>query len=163
MTKAIFYIKDGVQEVGYRLYIIEKILNSNLNGTALNLPDGRIKVLLEGEKERILEFIEELKKEKLELAKNPQISTTEFDEKLVVPESMKSSQALQLEQFGKSVVYLTKMSENMEKGFNNIGSSLGGKIDALGDSLGSKIDSLGDSLGSKIDSLPERIAKAMKP
>ena len=50
MTKARFYIKDKVQEVGYRVYIIQKILNSGLNGTALNLADGRVEVRLEGEK-----------------------------------------------------------------------------------------------------------------
>jgi acylphosphatase len=38
-----------------------------LEGTARNLPDGRIEVLLEGRKKSILEFIERLKEEKLEL------------------------------------------------------------------------------------------------
>lgn len=49
MTKARFYIKDKVQEVGYRVHIMEKILHSGLNGAAINLADGRVEVRLEGE------------------------------------------------------------------------------------------------------------------
>ena len=72
MTKARFYIKDNlrVQEVGYRVHIspyracgvvgqsptMEKILNSGLNGTAINLADGRVEVRSEGEKEGIKLF-----------------------------------------------------------------------------------------------------------
>jgi acylphosphatase len=129
-----------VQDVGYRAFVVEKILNSGLNGTALNTPDGRIKVLLEGDRDRILKFVEELRKEWPELAKNPVLSAPVFDESLVVPESMHSSQALLLGQFGKGVVYLK---------------SIDGKIDALPERIT-------NGLGSKIDALPERIAKALK-
>jgi acylphosphatase len=90
-----------VQEVGYRVHIIQKILNSGLNGTALNLADGRVEVRLEGEKERIIEFYEELKKAKPELVGNLGFYDLEFNVGLNVPDSMRSSQALMLEQFSK--------------------------------------------------------------
>ncbi|MCK4731198.1 MAG: acylphosphatase [Methanophagales archaeon] len=110
MTKARFYIKDKVQEVGYRVHIMQKILNSGLNGTAINLADGRVEVRLEGEKERIEEFYEELKKENSpELVANPFIKSVygkmlrrpEFydlglNADLMVPDSMQSSQALNI-------------------------------------------------------------------
>ena len=98
MTKARFYIKDKVQEVGYRVHIMQKILNSGLNGTAINLADGRVEVRLEGEKERIEEFYEELKKENSPelVAGKPEYYDLEFNADLMVPDSMRSSQALNI-------------------------------------------------------------------
>jgi len=90
MAKVRFYIKDKVQEVGYRTFVIEKILDSDLDGTARNLPHGRVEVLLEGEKEHILDFIERLKKEKPELAENPTVTEVGFNDSLIVPSVMKS-------------------------------------------------------------------------
>jgi len=121
MTKARFYIKDKVQEVGYRVHIIQKILNSGLNGTAINLADGRVEVRLEGEKERIEDFYEELKKEntpnlsleKKALPKKQQYHDLEFNADLMVPDSMRSSQALMLEQLSKGIVYVAGMKESM--------------------------------------------------
>lgn len=147
MTKAVFYIKDKVQDTGYRLFIIQKILNSNLEGTAINTSDGRIKVLLEGEKEKIIQFYDELKKEIPELSKNPTCSALEYDENLTIPSVIRSSQAHQLDQFGKAVVYLDSMNNKMETGFNR---------------LETKLDQLPEKITAKLDTLPERIAKAMK-
>jgi acylphosphatase len=140
MTKARFYIKDKVQEVGYRVHIMQKILNSDLKGNVLNLADGRVEVRLEGEKERIEEFYEELRKEntpnlsleKKALPKKQQFYDLEFNADLMVPDSLRSSQALMLEQLSKGIVYIAGMNENI-KGMND-----------------------------KLDSLPERIAKELK-
>jgi len=115
MAKARFYIKDRVQEVGYRTFITEKILNSDLEGSAINLPDGRVEVKLEGEKEHIIQFVEELKKEKPELAKNPEITPLEFDDSLVVPEAMRSSQSILCGQFTKAVGHVEHMGEAMKE------------------------------------------------
>jgi acylphosphatase len=150
MTKARFFIKDKVQEVGYRVHIMQKILNSDLEGNVINLADGGVEVRLEGEKERIIEFYEELKKEKPELAKNPHFIDLEFKADLLVPDSMRSSQALMLEQLGKGIVYTAKLFEEtmgMRRELREGFSELGNKMDGVGD---------------KIDNLPERIAKALK-
>ncbi|MFQ6052302.1 MAG: acylphosphatase, partial [Candidatus Hydrothermarchaeota archaeon] len=104
--KARFYISsEKVQEVGYRAFIASKILESNLEGVARNLPDGRVEVLLEGEEKDISRFLD-LIKEKPDL---------EFDESLDVPKVMRTSQALILDQLGKEVVYLSGIDEKMEK------------------------------------------------
>lgn len=132
MTKARFYVKDKVQEVGYRVHITQKILNSDLKGNAINLADGRVEVRLEGEKERIIEFYEELKKEKPELAKNSEYQDLEFNADLMVPDSMRSSQALILEQLSKGIVYIAGMSESIK------------------------------GMDEKLDKLPQRIAKELK-
>jgi len=134
MTKARFYIKDKVQEVGYRVHIMQKILNSDLKGNVINLADGRVEVRLEGEKERIEEFYEELKKENSPelVAGKPEYYDLEFNADLMVPDSMRSSQALMLGQLTKGIVYIAGMNEYI-KGMNE-----------------------------KLDRLPERIAKELK-
>jgi len=132
MSKARFYIKDKVQEVGYRPFIIQMILDSDLEGTARNLSDGRVEVLLKGEKERILEFIERLKKEKPELAENPVLSDVEFNEAFIIPDAMRSSQSLLLDQFGKAVVYVYEINKGIKE------------------------------IKNTLDKLPERIAEALK-
>ncbi len=147
MTKARFYIKDKVQEVGYRVHIIQKILNSGLNGTALNLADGRVEVRLEGEKEQIIEFYEELKKVSTpELAGNPGFYDLEFNADLNVPDSMRSSQALMLEQLSKGIVYIAGMNESIK----GMSACIGGMDENI------------KGMNEKLDKLPERIAKELK-
>lgn len=172
MAKARFYISDRVQKVGYRLFIIQKILNSTLDGTALNLPDGRIEVRLKGEKEHILRFIEELKKEKPELAQNPIVSQPEFDEGLDVPDAMRSSQALLTRQLGKGVKHIVGIEnrlENVGKDIQNLAKEtregfkeLGQKIDSLPEKISRETREGFKELGEKVDALPEKIAKAFK-
>lgn len=122
MTKARFYIKDKVQEVGYSVHIMQKILNSDLKGTVINLADGRVEVRLEGEKERIEEFYEGLKsgRNKPELAEKPELYDLEFNAELMVPDSMRSSQALILEQLGTGIVYIAGMSDRIDGMNENI-------------------------------------------
>ncbi|MEA2076227.1 MAG: acylphosphatase [Euryarchaeota archaeon] len=143
MTKARFYIKDKVQKVGYRVHIIQKILNSGLNGTAINLADGRVEVRLEGEKERMIEFYEEFKKEKPELAKNSEYQNLEFNADLMVPDSMRSSQALMLEQLSKGIVYVAGMKESM-------------------DGMKESMDGMKGEMREGFKNLPKEIAKELK-
>ncbi|MBS3060236.1 MAG: acylphosphatase [DPANN group archaeon] len=188
MAKCQFFIKNGVQDVGYRLFIMQKILNSTLTGgTAINMPDGRVKVLLEGDRDEIEQFIKELKEEHPELAKNPTMTVTEYETSLHVPDVMRSSQALQMEQFGKSVVFLGKLSQKTDNGFEKLGNKmdigfqqlgnkmdtldqntqngfekLGNKMDAGFQQLGDKIDNGFSDVTEKLDKLPREIAKAIR-
>ena len=141
MTKARFYVKDKVQDVGYRVHIMQKILNSGLNGTATNLADGRVEVRLEGEKERIAEFYEDLKKENTPdlLTGKPELYDLEFNADLMVPDSMRSSQALMLEQLSKGIGYIAGMD---------------GTIKGMDRSI--------KGMDEKLDKLPARIAKELK-
>jgi len=56
MAKCIFFVKNHVQGVGCRLFIIERLLETNLGG-AFNSSDGRVKVLLEGSKKIFLDLL----------------------------------------------------------------------------------------------------------
>ena len=136
MTKARFYVKDKVQDVGYRVHIMQKILNSGLNGATINLADGRVEVRLEGEKERIDEFYEELKKEntpELVMGK-PEFHDLEFNADLMVPDSMRSSQALMLEQLSKGIGYIAGMNER-KKGLDGSIKGMDGSIKGMNGSI----------------------------
>ncbi|MDI6885181.1 MAG: acylphosphatase [archaeon] len=169
MIKARFYIKDKVQEVGYRVHIspyracgvvgqsptMQKILNSGLNGAALNLADGRVEVRLEGDKERIEEFYEELKEEKMSelVAEKPEFYNLEFKVDLMVPDSMRSSQALILEQLSTGIVYIAGMNENI-KGMNENIKGMNENIKGMSGGI--------RGMEEKLDKLPERIVKELK-
>ena len=152
MATARFYIKDKVQEVGYRVHIMQKILNSGLKGTVINLADGRVEVRLEGEKERIDDFYEELKsgKNKPELAEKPDIYDLEFNAELIVPDSMVSSQALVIEQLGKGIVYIAGMSER-----------IGGMSERI-EKMDENITGMRGEMRDGFKSLPKEMAKELK-
>lgn len=175
MAKARFFIKNSVQEVGYRVSVMERLLETNLKGGVINMQDGRVKVLVEGEKGEILKFVERLKEAKPELAKNPKMTAPEFDAGLTVPDEIRLSHSLQMNQFGKAVVYLAKMDNKMDLLVN--GNKKLDKLDKLGgmekrlgklDGIESKLGKLDEiAEGNKIiiktlESLPERIAVAIK-
>jgi len=67
-TKAIFYIEpkeqhNRVQHIGCRLLIAEKLILAGFTkGGAFNLPDGRVEVVLEGEKKDIESFYVDIQK-----------------------------------------------------------------------------------------------------
>ena len=58
-TKALFYIEpkeehNKVQHIGVRLLITEKLIHAGFTkGGVFNLPDGRVEVVLEGNKKDI--------------------------------------------------------------------------------------------------------------
>jgi acylphosphatase len=51
------FISGRVQGVCYRLYAEKEALEKRLTGWVRNLPDGRVEVLLEGEKQAVEEMI----------------------------------------------------------------------------------------------------------
>jgi len=115
MAKARFYIKNNVQDVEYRLFIIQRILDSDLEGTARNLHDGRVEVLLKGEKEHIEDFVERLKEGKPELAENPTRSKIEYNDYLIIADAMRSSQGLIAEHIGKGVPMLVSINKEIKE------------------------------------------------
>jgi len=147
MAKARFYIQNHVQEARYRLFIIQRILDSDLEGTARNLPDGRVEVLLKGEKEHIIDFVKQLKEEKPELAKNPTLSEIGYNDSLIIPDVMRTSQGLVVEQLGKGVPLLVGINDKLDK--------VDKKLDKL-----DKLDKL-EGIERKLDELPKRIAEEL--
>ncbi|MCS4540900.1 MAG: hypothetical protein HY929_01045, partial [Euryarchaeota archaeon] len=123
--------------------------------------------LVEGDKDTIMKFYEDVKKEKPKLAENPVVNEIQFDVEEPVPKAMRSSQALILNQVGKGVDYLEDISNKLGKmdgkldGMNGKLDSMNGKLDSMNGKLDSMDNKL-DSIDKKMDTLPEKIAKALK-
>jgi len=127
MKKARFYIKGKVQDVGYRPYIMKEVIKrEGLNGIAdnYNLEEDSMEVLLEGEKNKIVDFYDFLKKEenKPREAEVKEISELEFlnSTSVHVPKASEYSQALTFEQLGKGIPILKNMYHSMEGMNENI-------------------------------------------
>ena len=158
MAKAYFLIKDKVQEVGYRAFVMERLLETNLKGGAVNTEDGNLKVLLEGKKKDIIAFVERLKREMPELAENPVLIGPEFDDSLQIPDEIRVAHSLEMNQFGKAVVYLDGIDKKLDSLPDKINENLGGKIEELG----KEIIKMNSELGNKMDALLREIARALR-
>lgn len=142
MVKALFYIegdKIPVQHIGCRLVVTKKLIHMGFTkGGAFNMPDGRVEVVLEGEKEKIIAAHKEIKENLVnwlieasenseELKKkvgNPGIKTSEleFNENLLVLDIGLFSHSLTFDQVYKGVdVYkalvrqMREMTKRLEK------------------------------------------------
>jgi len=61
MIRATITITGDVQETGYRAFVRDTARKLGLVGFIESLPDGRLKVVCEGEKERIEDLIDTIK------------------------------------------------------------------------------------------------------
>jgi len=159
MTKARFYIKGMVQDVGYRPYIMKEIIKrKGLNGIAdnYNLEEDSVEVLLEGEEKRIVDFYDFLKIEgnKPREAKVKEIGELEFlnlgSISIHVPKASEYSQALTFEQLGKGIPMLKNMYRSIE--------GMSTRIERMNEN----IKGMREEMWAGFDKLPERIAKELK-
>ncbi len=148
-----FFIKakqpNIITEKGVRAFITEKLLNSPFaRGAAINIDDRVVEVQLEGDEQQIKKFKEQLEKEVTTKFGNPIVFFTEFkeDQRLEIPELMRSSQALMVGQLQKGINVQLKILD---------------KLNTL-DEIKSGFKELKDELKLELRSLPREIAKAIK-
>lgn len=58
MKRLTAYVSGNVQEVGYRARVVQTANTLKLTGVVENLPDGRVKIIAEGDDERLKWFEE---------------------------------------------------------------------------------------------------------
>ncbi len=167
MVIARFYIKNGVQGVGYRPFILEQIFNFNLNGAPKNLLDGRVEVVVEGEREDIEDFYEYLKAKMPPAARNPGLSEAEFGG-VHVADRRDAALALNLNQWNTAIPVVISINKNVM--------GLGEKMDGLGKAMHEGFERMGtemhegfermdknfERMNETLEALPERIARAFK-
>ncbi|MDM7940855.1 MAG: acylphosphatase [Methanothrix sp.] len=164
MTMRLVAIVSGkVQEAGYRARVVDIANALGLKGMIENLLDGRVKIIAEGEDEKIKWFESAID------IKNALINVSSI-EKSYAPASG------EFEKFGKLVtkgetdtrldtaaVYLKELVSAV----NNMNENLGGKIDQMNENLSGKMDqmlskqdkllyevgSMNDNLGGKMDQM----------
>ncbi len=68
-ARALIHVSGIVQGVGYRWFVEDYAKKIGLKGYVMNLPDGRVEIVAEGEKEKIEGLLEYLRNNKPRLAK----------------------------------------------------------------------------------------------
>jgi len=163
MKKVILHISGNVQQVGFRAKAVAIANALDIKGNIQNLSDGRVKIIAEGEDADLERFIKGIN------VQNTHIYVSEIVKEYFAP-------AGDYEKFYKLVGggetderldtaadLLKELIHATNRGFENLGDELGGKIDNVSvkiDHLGGKIDNVSvkiDHLGGKIDHLGGKI------
>ena len=175
IKRARFFVSNHVQDVDCRGFIISEMMFAGFEkGNAINLSDGRVEVRIEGEENKINEFVEELEKKLIAKYGNPvvSVSETEYSPDLELHDLMKTSQAHLLTHFDRGIAEwksLEGLWEGFEKKFDEkfdgfpkqIANELDSKFDSLPRRIANELSSKFDSIDSKLDSLPKRIASEL--
>ena len=149
------FVSGRVQEVGYRARVIDMAIALGLKGMVVNLKDGRVKIVAEGEGEKLTWF------ESAMDIKNALIHVSSIEKNY-------SSASGEFDQFGKLVakgetdtrldtaaVYLKELLFAV----NNMNDNLGGKMgQMLGkqDELLDEVRNMNDRLGGKMDQMLDK-------
>ena len=149
------FVSGRVQEVGYRARVIDMAIALGLKGMVVNLKDGRVKIVAEGEGEKLKWF------ESAMDIKNALIHVSSIEKNY-------SSASGEFDQFGKLVakgetdtrldtaaVYLKKLLFAV----NNMNDNLGGRMgEMLGkqDELLDEVRNMNDRLGGKMDQMLDK-------
>jgi len=171
MTKARFYIKGKVQDVGYRPYIMKEVIKrEGLNGIAdnYNLEEDSVEVLLEGEENKILvnfyDFLK-FKKEgnKPREAEVKEISELEFlnSTSVHVPKASEYSQALTFEQLGKGIPILKNTYRSIE-GMSTRIEGMDANISGMRAETKDGFDRMSNEMREGFEKLPKEIAKELR-
>ena len=152
--------------VGYRKRVTQTAKAFGLKGIVENLEDGRVKIIAEGEDEKLkwFESAIDIKNTLIQVSsieKSYYPAGGEFSRfgKVVDEDETDARLDKGVEVMNKMLVAINDVNQNLVK----MNSNLGGKIDVLGekiDTIGGKIDVLGekiDTVGDKIDSIGGKI------
>jgi acylphosphatase len=166
MKRLTAYVSGTVQKVGYRAKVVDIARAFGLKGTIQNLSDGKVKIIVEGDENK-LKWFEEAIDIKNTLIRVSSISreyseaTGDFDDfyKQVGPGETDS----RLDQAVVILRDILNAVKAMNTDLKDMNSNLGSKIDGVGnkiDNVSNKIDGISnkmDGVGSKMDNLGNKI------
>ena len=162
MKKVILHISGNVQQVGFRAKAVAIANALDIKGNILNLPDGRVKIIAEGEDADLERFIKGIN------IKNTLISVSDITKEYSTPTGdyeyfyklVKDGETD--ERLDTAADLLKELIHATNSGFEYLGDELGGKIDNVSNKIDqsrieitSEIRSTKDDLRSHID---ERIS-----
>ena len=173
MKRLIAYVSGQVQKVGYRKRVTQTAKAFGLKGIVENLEDGRVKIIVEGEDEKLkwFESAIDIKNTLIQVSsieKSYYPAGGEFSRfgKVVDEDETDARLDKGVEAIGSMILAVngvTKAIENMDSNLSRRMDNLGEKIDTIGgkiDNLGEKIDTIGgkiDNLGEKVDTIGGKI------
>ena len=149
------FVSGRVQEIGYRARVMDMAIALGLKGMVVNMKDGRVKIIAEGEDEKLkwFESAIDIKNALIHVSsieKNYSSASGEFDQfsKLVA----KGETDTRLDT---AAVYLKELVSAV----NNMNDNLGGKMgQMLGkqDELLDEVRNMNDRLGGKMDQMLDK-------
>jgi len=154
MKKLTAYVCGKVQEVGYRGRVVDMAKALGLKGMIENLSDGRVKIIAEGDDEKLKWFEGAID------IKNALIYVSSIDKEY-------SPASGEFDDFGKLVIKgetdtrldaAAAYLKDLISAVNNMNENLGGKMDRMDENLSGKIDQMNENLSGKIDQMNENLS-----
>ncbi|HOV81983.1 MAG TPA: acylphosphatase [Methanothrix sp.] len=151
------FVSGRVQEVGYRARVVDIASAIGLKGMVENLLDGRVKIIAEGEDEKLRWFESAID------IKNALINVSAI-EKSYSPASGEFDTFGKLVAKGETDRRLDTAAGYLKEliyAVNNMNDNLGSKMDRMNENLSGKIDQMNENLSGKIDQMNENLSGKM--
>lgn len=171
MKRLIAYVSGQVQKVGYRKRVTQTAKAFGLKGIVENMEDGRVKIIVEGEDEKLkwFESAIDIKNTLIQVSsieKSYYPAGGEFSRfgKVVDEDETDARLDKGVEAIGSMILAVngvTKAIENMDSNLSRRMDNIGEKIDTMS----GKIDNLGekvDTIGGKIDRIDGKMGSMLQ-
>jgi acylphosphatase len=164
MKRLTAYVSGSVQKVGYRAKVVQIANALSLKGVVENTLDGRVKIIAEGDDDKLRWFLEAI------TIKDALIQVTSI-EKSFSPSVGEFSRFYKVVLQGETDSRLDRGVEVLKDilgAVKDMNTNVGGKMDNLGDKidcLGGKIEIIGDKidgLGGKMDRLSGKMKSMLE-
>ena len=147
MKRLTAYVSGNVQQRGYRARVTDIARVLGLKGTVENLDDGRVKIIAEGDEDKLKWFEEAI------CIKNTLIDVSSIEKEYSTPRD-DVNRFYKLVDKGETDSRLDTAADHLKNlivAVNNMNQNIGGKIDQMNDNLSDKIDQMNDNLSGKMD------------
>jgi acylphosphatase len=168
MKRLTAYVSGNVQHSGYRARVTDIARMLGFKGTVENLDDGRVKIIAEGDEDKLRWFEEAI------CIKNSLINVSSIEKeyssqrgdvnrfyKLVEKGETDSRLDTAADHLKSLIVAVNRMNDNLSSKIDQMNDNLSSKIDQMNDNLSSKIDQMNDNLSSKIDQMNNNLSSKM--
>ena len=157
MKRLTAYVSGKVQKTGYRARVVDIAKVLGLKGTVENLEDGRVKIIVEGDDDKLKWFEDAIN------IKNTLIQVSSIEKEYSTPrgEFTKFYKLVETGETDSRLDIAAVHLKDLIAAVNNMNDNLGGKIDQMNDNLSGKIDQMNDNLSGKIDQMNDNLSGKM--
>jgi len=162
---------EKVQEIGYRIFLLEKALESNIEKIHIrNLDKNKVDLLISDDEDKIRNFYGVVQKERPSGAIIKDVRREPYEGKIPIPSIDRYFQFLTLEQLSKGREEVLKLPRFVSEALGIVASAVKGideKLGNLTDRFGifresaKRMDNRLAGIDKKLETLPDRIAKAI--
>ena len=152
MKRLTAYVSGKVQKTGYRARVVDIAKVLGFKGTVENLEDGRVKIIVEGDDDKLKWFEDAIN------IKNTLIQVSSIEKEYSTPrgEFTKFYKLVETGETDSRLDIAAVHLKDLIAAVNNMNDNLGGKIDQMNDNLSGKIDQMNDNLSGKMDLMVQK-------